>query len=373
MAASGVSDGRLLTAFNALRTCPKVLIQGARTRLSALLSAALLGVMLAPPVLAAKTDVVYLKNGDRITCEIKNLERGRLKVSTDSMGTVYVEWDDVLHISSPAQFIVELENGRRTRGSLEGTGVARELMVRYRDRQRLLDMQQVVWIDPLKLEGSIGDRWDGSFSLGLDVTKANNDRSFSGTFDAKRRAEAYQLLFNGTAFLRSQDDVDSSQRITFVSQYRRLLDDRWYWAAFGLLERNDELGMDLRTLLGGGYGRFLTQTNKSLWSMTGGLAAVNEQRAGDQDAETNLEAVLVTDYEYFIYDSPKTSLNTSFSLFPSITDSGRVRSNLDFSARRELVDDLFFGVSVYGTWDSRPPDAGEKTDYGIVTSLGYSF
>ena len=36
------------------------------------------------PVLADKTDVVHLRNGDRVTCEIKKMERGQLKVSTDS-------------------------------------------------------------------------------------------------------------------------------------------------------------------------------------------------------------------------------------------------------------------------------------------------
>ena len=41
-------------------------------------------------VAAPKTDVVVLKNGDKITGEVKTLERGRLEFSTDSMGTVYI-------------------------------------------------------------------------------------------------------------------------------------------------------------------------------------------------------------------------------------------------------------------------------------------
>jgi len=337
------------------------------------LAAALLGFLATSPALAAKTDTVHLKNGDRLTCEIKSLERGQLKASTDSMGTVLLEWSDVLHVSSPAQFVVELADGQRVRGTLGRTETDRELVVRYQAKQRVLDMQEVVWIYPLKLEGSISDRWDGSVSLGLDIAKTNNERSFSGAFDAKRRAVSDQLLFNGNVFLDSQDAVESSQRITFAGEYRRLLDNRWYWSVLGSLQRNDELGIDLRTLAGGGYGRFLQQTNQSLWSLTGALAVVNEQRAGDEGSETNVESVLTTDYEYFIYDSPETSIITTFSLFPSITDAGRVRSNLNFSARRELVSDLFFEVSVYGLWDSDPPEEGEKTDYGVVTSLGYSF
>ncbi len=41
---------------------------------------------LADPAWAAKTDVVTLVNGDRLTCEIKLLSQGRLEVSTDDVG-----------------------------------------------------------------------------------------------------------------------------------------------------------------------------------------------------------------------------------------------------------------------------------------------
>jgi len=43
------------------------------------------------PALAAKTDVVVLLNGDRITGEVKELSYGQLKFKTDDMGTLYIE------------------------------------------------------------------------------------------------------------------------------------------------------------------------------------------------------------------------------------------------------------------------------------------
>ena len=45
-------------------------------------------VLLASPALAAKTDVVVLRNGDRLTGEVQQLERGRLQLKTDDLGTV---------------------------------------------------------------------------------------------------------------------------------------------------------------------------------------------------------------------------------------------------------------------------------------------
>ena len=41
---------------------------------------------------------------------------------------------------------------------------------------------------------------------------------------------------------------------------------------------------------------------------------------------------------------------------------------------REIVTDFYLDLSFYQSYDSDPPDAAaEKTDYGVITSLGYSF
>jgi putative salt-induced outer membrane protein YdiY len=331
----------------------------------------------ASPALADKTDIVHLKNGDRVTCEIKNLERGRLKVSTDSMSTVYIEWKDILRISSKELYVVEMQDGSRLQGTLSATDANNQLLLHdgapETGDDKLVSMAEVVWLDPLKLDKKIIKRWDGSVSAGFDTTKANSDTSLSASFDARRRAEDFLLNFAGSVYSRSQDGTEDSLRADFSSVYRGLLEDRWYWAALGTLERNDELGIDLRTLGGGGYGRFLVQTGRTLWSLTGGLAVVNEQRTGNEDAETSVEAFLNTDYEFFTYDTPKTTLTTSLTIFPSLTESGRVRGNLDFALRRELIEDLFVEISIYDSYDSKPPEDGEKNDYGIVTSLGYTF
>ena len=60
-----------------------------------------------------KTDVLIMENGDRLTCEIKKLERGKLEVSTSYMGTVYVEWNEIASVSSQHVFEVETQEGKR--------------------------------------------------------------------------------------------------------------------------------------------------------------------------------------------------------------------------------------------------------------------
>ena len=52
-------------------------------RIRTALSRAAVCLLVASPVLAQKTDVIVLFNGDRVTCEIRSYDAGRLQVKTD--------------------------------------------------------------------------------------------------------------------------------------------------------------------------------------------------------------------------------------------------------------------------------------------------
>ena len=45
--------------------------------------------------LAQKIDLIFLKNGDRVTGEIEALDRGLLQLSTTAFGKIQVNWVDI--------------------------------------------------------------------------------------------------------------------------------------------------------------------------------------------------------------------------------------------------------------------------------------
>ena len=51
-----------------------------------------------------KTDVISMSNGDRVTGEIKQLEHGKLRLSTDSLGELSIEWNDIERLDSDFEF-----------------------------------------------------------------------------------------------------------------------------------------------------------------------------------------------------------------------------------------------------------------------------
>ena len=69
--------------------------------------------LLAAPLFGRdKTDVLVMKNGDRMTCEVKGLNGGVLYVSFDYIdGTTSVQWSKVAHLESNQ--LVHREDRRR--------------------------------------------------------------------------------------------------------------------------------------------------------------------------------------------------------------------------------------------------------------------
>src|SRR5262245_50272233 len=66
-----------------------------------------------------RTDVVTLRNGDRITGEVVALDRGRLEFKTDDAGTLYLEWDKLLSVVASRQVEVATADGQRFVGTLQ--------------------------------------------------------------------------------------------------------------------------------------------------------------------------------------------------------------------------------------------------------------
>src|SRR5215469_5126197 len=80
-----------------------------------------LSVIMFAPALTARTttDIIVMKNGDRLTCEIKKLESGVLYASLDYVdGTVAISWSEVQRLESSQLFVVITEDGRTYTGTL---------------------------------------------------------------------------------------------------------------------------------------------------------------------------------------------------------------------------------------------------------------
>ena len=319
----------------------------------------------------AGNDVVIFKNGDRLTGEVKSLERGRLRFDSDATGTIPVEWDEVALLTSEQNVQVETESGQRFLGKLLPGAEKFTIVVEREAGPMTFEMNEVVFMTPIE-ERRI-DRIDGSFSAGYNFAKASEVQQVRLGFDLAARTEKRIVSMNVDAVQSDSEDSEASQRQSLDLQYRRLWPNRWFSGALIALNRNDELGLDL-TSIGIGGGRYLRQTNSSILTLGGGVQLSRENVATGVSNEDTVEGVVAVNWDWFRYDTPELDLSTTLQIIPNLTESGRVRGEFDVSFKWEIISDLFWELSFYDSYDSDPVvDGAEKNDYGVATSLGYSF
>ncbi len=317
---------------------------------------------------AQKTDVLVLRNGDRITGEIKKLERGTLSFSTDDVGTLNVEWDKIVRLTSLHYHELDTELGERFFGTLDSVDVEAALLVGT-DTLKIVNIVRMFPINP-----SFFKRLDGYIDLGLSLQKANNLVQFTTDMSATYRTRDWYAGAQFTMFLQDQDESESLSRLTATTGARRFVDARWYALGTGSLEQNEELGLDLRGLVGTGFGYALKQTIKAEHTAAAGFTFITERFTGESEFTQAVEGLLSGSMSWFRADRPKTDIRLSLELYPGITAWGRLRGTFNARVSYEVLKDFTIGVTLFDTFDSRPPSADLATnDFGFSLTTGWTF
>lgn len=319
-----------------------------------------------------KTDVVQFTNGDRIHCEIKTLRRGKLTVKSIGFGTIDIEWDKIAHIESDHLFRLELQSGIRYVGTLVPPETEDgKLEVETVSGTNRLDRARIVDIDPVNR--SFFEAIDGSVDIGYDFTQAAEATSWSLGAEAKFRKERYEVGLTADSLYKTQNDADPVNRQDLTGNYIRFLEDRWFAFGLGQVGKNANQSLEFRGQAGGGGGRRLVQTNRTNVSVIAGLGGVREKFT-DTDFVTSMQAVTGILFDSYRFNSPELQITTSLLFLPSITKTNRYRLQFNSKLRLEIIKDFFWQLSLFESFDSNPPsETARQNDFGVTTSLGWSF
>jgi hypothetical protein len=318
-----------------------------------------------------KTDVVTLANGDRITGEIERVTRGRLEFSTDDIGTLYLEWDKLVSLVANRVVEVLISDGRRYLGTL-AKAPDRTLAVVESTGVVNVPMTDVTLMTPIGK--SFWSKLDGSFDVGFSYTKSSGVAQLNLNSDTVYRKPAFSGRLTASLTQTEKDDGSGKDdRGAVELSYLRYPWQRWFVTAAGRFETNESLGLELRSQGGFAVGPRLVNSIRAQMTAGAGLA-FNDERGVDVESTRNVEALFMFQTSYYTYDRPKTNVDVNLQYYPSLSDPGRQRLQFDSGVKRELLKDLFVALNVFTTLDNRPPNpSADKSDYGVVTSIGWSY
>jgi hypothetical protein len=320
-----------------------------------------------------KTDIVYMRNGDKITCEIRSLEQGQLTVKPDyTSNTIVIDWSKVDHVDSSQNFLVTEPNGTIHSGSLASETDTRALIVATRPPVTV-PHEAVIQIEPLGT--TFLRRMRGDFDAGLSFARSNGQKNLSLDADLTYQSQKHLFSLDSSSQFTSQqktnDTNESSLKTSLFEQLRR---SNWYGGGLANFLSSSEQQLTLRSTLGAGLAKRLIFTNRTNLTAIGGLGYTIER---DQPGTTTtarpneFDSAFAVQYSTFRFDS--TTFNTTVWVYPSLVQAGRVRMTLNQDVYYKFLGDFYIRISFYDNHDNQPVVGAPANNLGGSTTIGWSF
>jgi uncharacterized protein DUF481 len=342
----------------------------------------LLGVaFLASPALCRdKTDVLVMKNGDRITCEVKRLEGGVLQADFDYVdGTVAIDWLKVARLESTALFLVQLQDGSIYSGkvitpdTLSGIPIKIEIQPSNAEESLTVDKSKVVRMT--QTSESVLRRLSGGITLGTLYSKGNSTTQYSvgSTFDYRQTRWSSRFRYNSN--LSSSVGAETATRNQAdLSAYRLLPWKNYFYGGAAAFLQSSVQGIQRQTNLAFGLGRYFKNTNRVRFTALGGVGWQRtryEPSVATQESQDVAVSLILLNLEAFSFK--KSRLDLSASAVPALTDLGRLFYRTNLAYYLKLFGKVDWNFSFYGNWDTRPPPHFQGSDYGSSTGLSWTF
>jgi hypothetical protein len=315
-----------------------------------------------------------MKNGDRLTCEIRGLDGGLLSVRLDYVpGTISVDWSKVEHLESTQLFAVETEGGKTYTGALKTVETPddqpRKIEIVNEDPGHDAVVEQSKVIVAAQYGDSFWTRLHGNFSAGVIYSKANEAAQVDLSSDLTWRQERTTAeLYYSSSFSTSNGSTTATRNQIDFQAGRLLRWNNWYYVGLVNFLQSSSQGINSQYTYGGGVGRFLKNTSAARIKLTVGVGELDTTYS-DRPSQGNRVAIIAGDVALFQFE--KVELNITPTLLPSLSDTGRVRFNLNAQYKVRIVSGLWWNITFYGNWDNRPPGGLSGNDYG--TSLGLTY
>lgn len=354
----------------------------------------------------AKTDLITVANGDQITGAVNAMTAGKLSVSTSYAGTINIKWRDVKQIESRYLYEVRLDDGERIYGRFTANDIENKFSLRVAGSERQFDTDDIVEVR--SIEEELADKLDLQVSTQFDVDPNSKKLVFyaAGTYDVRGGRTNFSARVNDTK--NTVDGVTETSNASWLQISREFWRERGTAQSYRVLnaryDTNDELGIAHRGSVGVGLGRYLINDLGHELAVSGGIQGVQERRpdceeqksvrgmapfveatlydGGDQSDKRALkkcyDAELFLNLKWHLYSFQRLDMDISLigNTYPSLSDWGRIRGDLNLLISWELFDSFYWTVNAQTEIDNagdREDESLSNSDYTLSTGITWKY
>lgn len=315
-------------------------------------------------------DILIAKDGTKLTGEIKEMDRGTITMETSFSDSDFkIEWLNVSQIISPRSFRFTLASGERYYGTISIDTVSGKLNIF--DKQKgsvVVEPNQLVYIKQVD-GGSVLDVINLAMDFGYSIAKANNLKTLNGSVKGDYIVSGWGVKANYSVVKSNQDDAEPTNRMDGALSFEVFFPRDFYAKATANYYSNNSQMIDLRSTYDAGLGKYFVHTNRIYLNTDIGIAYTMENYSDTLDDRKNIEAKI--GLEYNMFDMGDLNLFTKLYVFPSITETGRMRSVFNFTAKYDLPRDFYIKTSLDYQYDTKPIEGVDPQDYVFTFGFGW--
>jgi putative salt-induced outer membrane protein YdiY len=324
----------------------------------------------------AFSDMVFFKNGDRLSGKVKQLTDSTLILESDFAGEVTINLSDVQTLSTEEPVTVNLADGTVLKQRLLSAEPGQVLIEGTEAiKQQSIELQNINAINPPPKEIP---KWHGSISAGLAATRGNTDTDrYNFSANISKRSENDRITISGD-YVRSKDKDQNTgdKNVTenwwrVTGKYDYFITEKKYVFANGRYEKDSIADLDRRVIVGGGGGYQWYEKEDFSFATEAGLASRYEKFENETDSQTEVSAQL----GYNV--SAKIRKNLRFihdlTYYPSLEQFSDYYLTSNAELRADLIDNFFTSLKVIFNYDATPAEGSDKTDVKYIWGFGWSF
>ena len=316
-------------------------------------------------------DSLILSNNDILVGEIKKMDKSVIIFKTKYSDSDFkIKWQKVVKIKSNRIFIVTMNDGQRLNSSINSSDTKKGKVILDSGvnsfEEKLID---VIYLEPIGR--NFLSRLTIDVDFGITLAKANNLKqitsNISGTYLANKwKANGYYK----TVFSQQDGSADINRMDGEITANYFLRND-WFIQLSSVYLSNDDQKLKLRSTYKAGAGYYFIHNNRMSFGAGTGLARTNENYIDDTPSKNSSELYLAAGFNK--YDIGDLSLITSAVLYPSISESGRYRADVNLDLKYDLPLDFYIKMSLTYNYDNQPIEDAANDDYVFTTSFGWEF
>jgi len=322
---------------------------------------------------AVSADEIVFKNGEKLVGKVESVIEGKLKVTSETAGTVTVDFATVRTFSTARPVVLHFRDGTVTRQKVNAADDGKIMT----EGTELVPAHTFAVVDIIAVNPPIKvpPKWTGNVTAGYTITRGNSETDTANVdVDVSRRGEKDRINLKGAYLYGRQEDPSTGEDKTtqdkwFAStKYDYFLNEKMYTFVNGRIERNKIAKLDNRLSVGGGGGYQWIETDvMNIWTQAG-LGWLYENYDDEDSSQSEVTAQLM--YHVNRRLNEHVTVLHDLSFYPALEDFSSYFMTTQFELRASITRTVFASFKVVMDYDSTPARDADKTDLTYIFGIG---